>query len=449
MKNNDTSTRKSARSFALDLLCRMESDASYSNIAIDAVIRREDMCENDRALFTVLVYGVTERKITLDYYINSFSSIAPDKIESRVRNILRLGAYQLIYLDRIPEHAAVNECVKLCRGERGAAGFVNALLRKIAASRGELPLPDKDKKPYRYLSIKYSFPIPLCRKFSEIFGFERAESILSSFCADKRTVLRVNMLKITREALAQKLSENGTLTENGLYTDTALFVTGGKAPDFSNMNSLSSDAEFFVQDEASQICVKVLDAEAGQTVIDMCAAPGSKSFGAAIEMNNKGKIFAFDLHQSKISLIDDGARRLGIDIINARAADGTEFLSELENTADRVICDVPCSGFGVCAKKPEIRYKSLEECAPLADIQYKIAENAVKYLKSGGVMVYSTCTLLPEENQENVRRLLASHPELHAENFSVGGISSNDGMLTLTPDAYQTDGFFIAKLRKV
>lgn len=448
MKNNDTPTYKNARSAALDLLCRMDRDASYSNIAIDAVIRRENMSENDRALFTALVYGVTERRITLDYYINSFSTVAPDKIENRVRNILRLGAYQLIYLDRIPEHAAVNECVKLCRGERGAAGFVNALLRKIATSRGELPLPDKDKKPYRYLSIKYSFPIPFCRKFSEIFGFERAESILSSFCTDKRTVLRVNTLKITRDALAEKLAEGGTVTENGLYTDTALLVTGGKAPDFSNALTADSCADFFVQDEASQICVKVLDAREGQTVIDMCAAPGSKSFGAAIEMNNKGRIFAFDLHDSKISLIEDGARRLGIDIIAARSADGTEFISELENTADRIICDVPCSGFGVCAKKPEIRYKNLEECAPLADIQYKIAENAVRYLKSGGVMVYSTCTLLPEENQLNVRRLLASHPELCAEDFSVGDISSNDGMLTLTSDTYRTDGFFIAKLRK-
>lgn len=442
MKNNIATTDKSARAAALELLCRMEKDASYSNIAIDAIIRRENMNESDRALFTALVYGVTERRITLDYYINSFSSIAPEKIESRVRNILRLGAYQLIYLDRIPEHAAVNECVKLCGNERGAAGFVNALLRKISASRDALPSPDKGKKPYRYLSIKYSFPIPLCRRFSEIFGFERTEQILAAFCQEKRTTLRTNTLKLTRDELAQKLAAKGTLTENGRYTDTALLVSGGKTPE------LGSDGEFFVQDEASQICVKVLGAEAGQTVIDMCSAPGSKAFGAAIEMGNKGKIFAFDLHDSKISLIENGARRLGIDIITARAADGTAFVPELAESADRIICDVPCSGFGVCAKKPEIRYKDLAECAELADIQYKIAENAARYLKRGGVMVYSTCTLLPEENERNVQRLLAAHPELCAEDFSVGRLTSSGGMLTLVPDACRTDGFFMAKLRK-
>lgn len=444
MKNNTASARRGARSAALELLCRMDTDASYSNIAIDATIRREDMSESDRALFTALVYGVTERRITLDYYINSFSSIAPDKIENRVRNILRLGVYQLIYLNRIPEHAAVNECVKLCGGERGAAGFVNALLRRVAESREALPLPDRDKKPYRYLSIRYSFPIPLCRRFAEIFGFERAERILSAFCDDKRTVLRVNTLKLTREELAERLAAKGTVTADGLYTDTALLVTGGATPELFN-----SDGEFFVQDEASQICVKVLGAEAGQVVIDMCSAPGSKSFGAAMEMGNSGKIFAFDLHDSKISLIENGARRLGIDIIKACAADGTEFMPELEAVADRIICDVPCSGFGVCAKKPEIRYKSLEECAGLAEIQYRIAENAARYLKRGGVMVYSTCTLLPEENERNVERLLAAHPELCAENFSVGELKSSDGMLTLTPEACRTDGFFIAKLRKM
>ncbi|MDY3784518.1 MAG: 16S rRNA (cytosine(967)-C(5))-methyltransferase RsmB [Eubacteriales bacterium] len=444
-KSNIKSGGVNVRKTALDLLCGMEENGVYSNIGVDAAIKRTQMSREDRALFTALVYGTVERRITLDFYINSFSSMAPEKIESRTRNILRLGAYQIIYLDRIPDRAAVNECVALCG--RSSSGFVNALLRRLSENKRNLPMPDKSKKPYRYLSVKYSFPQPLCRRFSEIFGMEKTEKILAAFCerAKDGTVIRVNTLKIPTDKLKKKLTDMGTVVSDGIYSDTALHINGGNPPDLA-----SSDGEFFVQDEASQLCVKVLGAMPGETVIDMCSAPGSKSFGAAIEMNNRGKILAFDLHESKLSLIEDGAKRLGIDIIHTAAADGLVFDPALAGTADRIICDVPCSGFGVCAKKPEIRYRSPDECTALPDIQLGIALNAAKYLKPGGTMIYSTCTLLPEENQSNVERLLENCPELEIEreDFTVGGISSENGMLTLTPDLFRTDGFFIAKLKK-
>lgn len=429
---------------ALTLLRRIETDGVYSNIAIDAVIRRIKPSENDRALFTALVLGVTERRLTLDYYINSLSSLPPEKISTDVRCILRLGLYQILYMDRIPDRAAVDESVALCGKNRGATGFVNALLRRAASEKDSLKLPDKDKKPYRYLSVAYSFPTPLCRRFSEIFGLERTERILDAFNKNHSTVLRVNTLKTDRDSLIEKLTEHGCVAGVGTYTDSSVVLLGGKMPDFR-----SSDGEFFVEGEASQIAVAVLGAEAGDTVIDMCAAPGGKSFGAAIDMQNKGKIYAFDLHGSKIPLITDGADRLDISIVAARAQDATVYDPTLEGIADKIICDVPCSGFGVCSKKPEIRYKSLDESAALPEIQLAIAENAVRYLKVGGKMVYSTCTLLPEENIGVLSRLIERHRDLKLSDFAVKNLKSSGGTLTLTPDMNGTDGFFIALIEKI
>lgn len=438
-KNGKTNVRREA----FLLLLRMETEGVYSNIAIDAVIRRSEMGENDRALFTVLVLGVTERRLTLDYYINSLSKLPPEKISTEVRCILRIGLYQILYLDRIPDHAAVSESVALCKSNRGAAGFVNALLRRAAAEKDRMRLPDKAKKPYRYLSVVYSFPIPLCRRFCEIFGFERTEKILGCFERARNTVLRVNTLKLNREKLIDELAEAGIHAETGKYSASSVALCGGKMPDLSD-----PAGRFFVEGEASQIAVEVLHAGEGDNVIDMCSAPGGKSFGAAMYMRNKGRVYAFDLHSSKLAMITDGAKRLGIDIITAKEADSTVFIPELEGTADRVICDVPCSGFGVCAKKPEIRYRSLDECAALPELQLAIAENAARYLKAGGRMVYSTCTLLPEENEQVVRRLLEKNEELRTVDFAVGECVSDGGMLTLTPDINGTDGFFIALIEK-
>ena len=203
-----------------------------------------------------------------------------------------------------------------------------------------------------------------------------------------------------------------------------------------------------MQDEASQLCVKALDAKAGMNVLDACACPGSKSFGAAIDMKNIGRIISFDLHSSKLPLIEKGASRLGIDIITVKEGDGTVFRPEYEGVADRVICDVPCSGYGVCGKKPELRYKDIDESRELPAIQLEIAKNGARYLKAGGVMVYSTCTLNNAENCDVVRRFVAENTDFVLEDFTVGTLSSEGGMLTLYPHVHNTDGFFIAKLRK-
>ena len=429
------------RQSALATLTRCDRDGSYSNLALDAAIKAGDFSPADRGLLTALVYGVIERRITLDYLIDRLADREPARIDPQVRNILRLGLYQLRYLDRIPPHAAINESVALAT--RKSAGFVNALLRGYQRQAKTLTLPARQDGLIPYLSVNYSFPAPLCERFVRIFGEERAERILAAFAVQPPLTVRVNTLKTTREALLAELAAQGhSPTPSPLSPDGIL--PGSAAP----LHEGVASGRFFVQDTASQLCVRTLDARPGDTVIDACCCPGSKSFGAAIDMENRGRVLCFDLHKNKLSLVSAGAERLGISILETDARDSRTYDPTLCGIADRVLCDVPCSGFGVIAKKPEIRYKDPADSAALPDIQLAILENNCRYVKKGGVLVYSTCTLLPEENEENITRFLARHPEFSPEPFSHSGITATGGMLTLTPDEHGTDGFFIARLRR-
>ena len=435
------------RQLALEVLDKLEKSGQYSNIAVDNACRGQELDGKDSRLVSSLVYGVIERRITLDYIIDKLSSLPPSKIERTTRNILRMGLYQLMHLDRIPPHAAINESVNLAA--KRSRGFVNALLRgflrkcETCGPDEAFDFPSREEQPLDYLSITYSYPLPLCQKLCDIFGFRDTERIFEAWQTPPLMTLRQNPLKISREELVARLEGmeiGATLTQNAPH---GIRVTGGAPSEMGIAEGLC-----FVQDEASQICVEALGARPGETIIDMCACPGSKSFGAALNMKNEGKIFSFDLHENKRSLVRKGAEALGISIIETGARDGRVFDPALESIADRIICDVPCSGFGVMAKKPEIRYKSLADAAALPEIQYSILQTAARYVKRGGVIVYSTCTIFPEENQNNVGRFLAEHPDFEACEFCVGQISSQSGMLTLNPADHGTDGFFIAKLRR-
>ena len=434
------------RKLALDLLDKNEKSGQYSNIAVDNAISREGLDGKDSRLLSVLVYGVIERRITLDFIIDGLSSLPPSKIERTTRNILRMGLYQLIFLDRIPAHAAVSESVSLCN--KRSRGFVNALLRGFERKRtGDLAadfgFPKKEQDPLAYLSVTYSYPVALCKRFCEIFGLDKTEEIFRAWEATSPTTLRVNSLRTTRDKLLATLTEQGVDATPTPYAATGIRTFGASPAALGLFDGLC-----FVQDEASQICIAALGAKRGETVIDMCACPGSKSFGAALDMNNEGRVLSFDLHENKLSLVTKGAETLGISIIKTSARDGRDFDPALEGIADRVICDVPCSGFGVVAKKPEIRYKDPADSAALPDIQLAILKNAKRYLKVGGTLVYSTCTLLPEENEENVARFLAATPDMVPCDFTVGELRSRNGMLTLLPSEHGTDGFFIAKFTR-
>lgn len=431
-----------ARALAFKILKDAEKNATYSNIAIDRALTQSELCDVDKGLVTAIVMGVTERQLTLDHIIDKLAADS-QKIDADTRVLLRMGIYQLFCLDKIPDYAAVNETVNMA--PRRSRGFVNAIMRSFLRRRDgegiESFFPDEKTDPIARLSLYHSFPEDVCRRFLEIYGYDRAKKIFEIFNRPPKLTLRINTLKVSREKYALMLDEKGikyTLSdrlENAILLDNVSFAS---LPGFD-------EGLFFVQDEASQICVEALDAKENMLMIDACSCPGSKSFGSAIKMENTGKILSFDLHESKLKLIDKSAERLGIDVITASVRDGRNFDETLEGQADRVLCDVPCSGLGVIAKKPEIRYKNIADFARLPEIQLAILENCSRYVKKGGVLVYSTCTVLPEENEENVENFLSAHPEFEPCDFEVANVKSERGMLSLSPDKDGTDGFFVSK----
>lgn len=426
----------SARKIALDLLLRCEAAGQYANLALDSTLKRESALTGaDKGLLTALFYGVIEHRITLDHVINDLSSIPPSAIEKKVRMILRMGLCQLLYFDRIPDHAAVSETVALTPSR--SRGFVNALLRAFCRKGKEIHYPDAEKEPLDYLSVRYSVPVELAKAFVLDYGFDRAASLFAAFDRTPAVSVRVNTLRHTRDAfIARYGGSPSQMSPNGV-----------RFPDASPIREALLCGDCFVQDEASQICVAATGAAPNMRVLDLCAAPGSKSFGMALQMENAGEVHSFDLHENKVSLIRRGAEALGINNLTAAAADARDASPEKLGEFDVVLCDVPCSGYGVLSKKPDIRYKNFALSAGLPPIQAAILERAATCVKKGGALVYSTCTLLRAENEMQIESFLSRHPEFSLQPFRVGGISS-DGMLTLTPDEHATDGFFIAKLQK-
>ena len=425
------------RFLALEVLTRCEN-GGYSNIALDTVIKRNSLSSADRGLMTALIYGVIERKITLDYIISALSTIPNSKIENDTRNILRMGLYQLRYMKKIPAFAALNETVSLAN--KRSKGFVNAILRSYLREGDKIVFPDQNDHA-KYLSVNFSIGESLAKALLEAYSFIDCKNMLNAFSQIAPITLRVNNLKATREEVLKEFS-GARLTD---FSPDGIILESAAVSELSCLN----DGRVTVQDEASQICVRALGAQRGDVVFDVCSCPGSKSFGAAMTMENEGEIIAFDIHKNKLSLVEKGAERLGISIISTKEQDARKPIEELFGKADKIICDVPCSGFGVIGKKPEIRYKDVKESEALPKIQYDILENVSNYLKVGGILVYSTCTILPDENENNVKKFLDEHKNFELVPFSVGELEVDSGMITLLPHTHHTDGFFIAKLTKV
>ena len=432
-----------ARESAFLSLQKHENSGSYSNIELSHAIERAHLEGAEKSLYTALFYGVIERKLTLDYYISLLSD--RKDIDLNVRVILRLGLYQLLYMTKIPESAAVNESVKLARrfyARKNSENFINAVLRNFIRKKKTLRLPDEKKEPVRRLSVEYSVPEWICRLWLNAYGWERAVAILKTVNNHPSLTLTVNTLKTSPAALCEALNLAGIKAEISSVSRYSI-LTDGAVP----ISALENfEGQYFVQDEASALCVAAMGAKPGDLVLDACACPGGKSFGMAMSMNNEGCIRSLDLHKNKLSLIETGAEKLGISIIETGVQNASVHNPEMP-VFDKILCDVPCSGLGVIAKKPDIRYKSEEDIVRLPVLQAKILETNAAYLKTGGTLVYSTCTLNPAENREIVERFLANHPEFSPCPFTAGAVVS-DGMLEFLPYEYGTDGFFIAKLCK-
>jgi len=431
-----------AREVALKILHRTETEGSFPNLLLSNDLKS---LENpaDRALATNFVYGVLKNKLKLDYIIGKFSKIPVDKQAIWVRNILRIGVFQLTETDKIPEFAAVNESVNLAKryANKGAVGFVNGVLRAVARSAKSLEFPCKVKNLTERLSVTYSHPIWIVEKLLNQYGAAVCEEILKSNNQPPNIFIRANSLKTTATELQKLLNQDGISTELDLEIPCSLRVTSN----FSNAVKLKhfTDGLFTVQDRSSTFAGQALAPQPSDVVLDMCAAPGSKTTHLAELMQNRGEIIACDVHEHKLKLISDTANRLGISIIKPKLHDGTKLCDEFLGKFDRILIDAPCSGLGVLHKKPDIRYalprngSNDADIAELTKIQSKLLDNAARYLKPNGTLVYSTCTLLREENSDQIAQFLARHSDFEK--------LSEQQLLTHESGG---SGFYVCKLRR-
>ena len=434
----------SARESALRVLTACRVSGAWADAALSAELGRAGLSSADAALASRIVYGVVQNRMLLDYYLAACCTQRLDHLQQPLPDILRIGAYQILFLDKVPDRAAVSESVELARASKrgAAAGLVNAVLRKLAQSRGSLPaLPADDTAR---LSVETSHPEWLVKRLLALLGREETEALLRLDNEPAPVTVQVNPLKTTTDALLAALAGEGIAARRHPWVPGCLELTG--VGDLTTLPAFYR-GEFTVQDGAARLVTLAAGAAPGQRVLDVCAAPGGKSFSAAFAMEDRGEILACDLHENKLRRIREGAARLGLGVIATRAADGREPLGEWCGAFDVVLCDAPCSGLGIIRKKPDVRYKDPAELAGLPQVQGAILAGAARCVKPGGVLVYSTCTVLPEENEDVTDAFLAGNRAFSYEAFELPGLHT-DGRVTLWPQRHGTDGFYIARLRR-
>ena len=432
------------REAALQVLTACRKLDAWSDGSLKAAVKGMD--RREAAFAARLTYGVLQNRAMLDYYLSCYCTQSFDKLEPFVRDVLRLGGYQILLMDRVPDSAAVSQAVEMAKSHKRqrAAGLINAVLRKLSQNKDNLPaIPSQNEA--EYLSVCYSHPRWLVERLLAILGREEAEDFLRLDNESVPMTIQRNPLRCEAEQLLKALDDAGATVVTHRWLPDCWEVTGA-----GNIEELKPFTEgwFQIQDPAAKAAVLAASPEPGMKVLDVCAAPGGKTFAAAMAMGNTGSITSCDIHAHKLELIEKSAARLGIRIVETQLADGRENREEWNNTFDLVICDVPCSGLGIIRKKPDIRYKDPKALAALPAIQRAILENASRYVKEGGVLLYATCTVLPEENGGVVDDFLRGHDRFRKEAFSVAG-EDTDGTLTFWPQRHDTDGFYLCKMRKL
>jgi len=436
----------SARTVALDVLIACRKQGAWSNGVLKDYIERDRLERRDAALATRLCYGVMQNRNLLDFYLKQLLTGKVKDLHPVVRDILHLGVYQICLMDKIPDSAAVNESVamakKYCRRQSFAPGLVNAVLRSVVRTKDTLQQP-------KGIAEKYSHPQNLIDLLKESVGSARLEPMLAANNNTPLTVVQVNTLRTTAEELIQILErENVAVQRHGWMRDCLLLSSTGSVDKLASFR----DGLFYVQDAASKLCVACaqLPQDEALQVLDCCAAPGGKSFAAAITMGGKGSIHSCDIHSHKLELIRKGAQRLGIDSISVFEQDATREKTDWKGNMDVVFADVPCSGYGIIRKKPDIRYKDPAQMEQLPQLQLQILSRQAEYVKPGGVLMYSTCTVLKRENEQVVEAFLQTHKDYYLEPLCLPDVFSQNttGMLTLVPGEFDTDGFFICRLRR-
>lgn len=436
-----------ARQLCYKALDRVRT-GGYSSLILDQMLSESDLSAQDKAFCSALFYGTLEKKLLLDHVISTRleKGKKPDK---HIKLILEMGLYQLLFMDSVDDYAAVDESVKLTRkaGFAKLSGFVNAVLRSFIRDGKKITLPEKGKDITKYLSVAYSCPEWIVALWIKSYGKENAESILKTHEGRAPVFARVNTNRCTAAQLIESLEKDGVKAESVTDVENAVVLENTGAID---KLKAYSDGLFHVQDLSSQLCCKVLEPQSGDTVLDCCAAPGGKSYTLSQLAGKKAKIISCDLHENRVRLIHNGAKRLGLDNVNATVRDA---VTAEPIKAQRVLCDIPCSGLGIIRRKPDIKNKSEKEVKELPSLQYNILENSAKSLDENGVLVYSTCTLNPAENEQNVLRFLSEYTEYEGYAFkellgeSEQFVWHSDYMLTVLPKEDGADGFFISRIR--
>lgn len=431
------------REAAMLTLYEAEKNNTYINLAVKHTLaRKKEFSTTDKAFYTNLVYGTVKRQITIDYIIGCFSKIKAKKISPYILAILRLGIYQLLFTDKIPTSAAVNESVKLAKryGHGASAGFVNGLLRTV--SKSEIKYPEEKLD---YISVKYSFPKRIAEMWIKDYGEQFAEELMAAMDDEPEITLRANRLKTTADELAEKLP-------SARVSDIYPFAVNASGFDIA-VSKEYQNGEFIAQDISAMMAAVVLNPQEGENVLDICSAPGGKTTHIAELMNNKGSVTAVDLYEHKINIVAENAKRMGIDTVNTVLYDATIPNPEFKGKFDKVLADVPCSGLGIIRKKPDIKIKKTEE--DIYSLQYTILKNAAEYLKPGGKLVYSTCTLNKRENEDIIARFVKDNPDYIFEDITpylpdiLKKAECKKGYVTFYPNTDGIDGFFIAKIKKV
>ncbi len=449
------------REIALDILMEINEREQYIHVLLNDALRKYQYLEkNERAFITRLVKGTMERRMTLDYVINQVSSVRVNKMKPLIRNLMRMSVYQMMYMEQVPVSAVCNEAVKLAKKRHftNLSGFVNGVLRNISRQLPTMELPDD-------YSVRYSVPQELVDMLKASYGEETMKLILESFLEDSKVSAVVNTIKITKAELMERLSKQGIDVIDAPYVENAFIMS-----DYNYLEEIPEfiDGMFQIQDISSMLAGMIASPVKDSTVIDVCAAPGGKSIFAALMMEGTGHVISRDVSEKKTEQIDENVQRLGLDNISVETADALEHYLADEERADMLLADVPCSGLGIIGRKPDIKYNvSCEKLDGIVRLQRNILDSVCSYVKHGGYLVYSTCTLNPKENEENVRYIiekgfapvditellpgsLVNDAKKAGEKYldKLNGDAAR-GMLTLIPGVYECDGFFVAKLKRI
>ncbi len=438
-----------AREIALKVLYDIESNDNYSNIAINKHFKELKIDNQERGLATELIYGVVEKKLYLDYIIDKLSKIKAQKLENYVKILLRMGIYQVAFLDSVSDYAAVNETVDLVKKyHKKSSGFVNAILRNVIRNKEEI-LKVEAENENMYLATKYSYSPWMIKKWISDFGKEFTEDLLEANNEKPNLYLRTNTLKISRDELINKLQEEGIKAYKVPTIEEAIRVENLK--NIEN-NTLFREGYFTIQDVSSMMVGKIMNPEENSKVLDICSAPGGKTTHIATIMKNTGEVVARDIFEHKMKLIENSVNRLGLKNVTVENKDAAILDENSIDKFDYVLADVPCSGLGIIRRKPEIKYKSKGEIKGLPELQKKILENSSKYVKIGGTLIYSTCTIIDEENINVVQEFLKENDNFKLvpiDEISIDLDNEENGYLKIYPNIHGIDGFFIAKLTRV